>query len=119
MKSSRFGVVTLLATVLLAGCGQTATSDASQPAGQVQPTRLDFSGLRRLIPGVLSRLGFSASSLLALNLRLHKPRLPLTLLVIAFLLLSLWIVLRDVAFSCQLAPIRRLDEDRGPHLPAA
>ena len=72
-----------------------------------------------LIPGVLSLLGFSGSSLLALNLRLHQLRLPLTLLAIAFLLLSLWIGLRNVAFSCQLAPIRRHDEDRGPHLPAA
>ena len=49
MKSSRFGVVSLLATVLLAGCGQTATGDASQPAGQVQATKLDFSGLHRVL----------------------------------------------------------------------
>jgi hypothetical protein len=71
-----------------------------------------------LVPGALSLLGFSGSSLLALNLRLHQLRLPLTLLAIAFLVLSVWIGLRDVAFSCRLAPSRRLDEDRGPHLPA-
>ncbi len=48
MKSSRFGVVILLATVLLAGCGQTATSDASQPPAQAQATKLDFRGLHRV-----------------------------------------------------------------------
>ena len=72
-----------------------------------------------LVPGGLSLLGVSGSSLLAFNLRLHQLRLPLTLLAIAFLLLSLWIGLRNVAFSCRLAPIRGIDEDRGPHLPAA
>jgi len=72
-----------------------------------------------LVPGVLSLFGFSGSSLLALNLRLHQLRLPLSLLAIDFLLLSLWIGLRNVAFICRLPPIRRLDEDRGPHFPAA
>jgi len=72
-----------------------------------------------LIPGVLSLIGFSGTSLLALNLRLHQLRLPLTLLAIAFLLVSLWIGLRNVTLSCRLAPIGRRHEDRGPHIPAA
>jgi hypothetical protein len=72
-----------------------------------------------LVPAVLSLLGFSGTSLLALNLRLHQLRLPLTLLAIGFLLVSLWIGLRNVTLSCRIAPIRRVDEDRGPHLPAA
>jgi hypothetical protein len=48
MRTSRFGVVSLLATILLAGCGQAATGDASQPAAQVQASKLDFSGLHRV-----------------------------------------------------------------------
>jgi hypothetical protein len=48
MKTSRLGVVSLLATVLLAGCGQTATGDAGQPAAQAQAAKLDFSGLHRV-----------------------------------------------------------------------
>lgn len=72
-----------------------------------------------LVPAVLSLLGFSGTSLLALNLQLHQLRLPLTLVAIGFLLVSLWIGLRNVTLSCRIAPIRRLDEHRGPNLPAA
>ncbi len=56
-----------------------------------------------LLPGVLSLLGFSGSTLLAFNLHLHQLRLPLTALAIAFLLVSLWIGLRNVTRSCQIA----------------
>ncbi len=72
-----------------------------------------------LVPAMLSLLGFSGTSLLALNLRLHQLRPPLTLLAIGLLLVSLWIGLRNVTLSCRIAPIRRLDKDRGPNLPAA
>ncbi len=56
-----------------------------------------------LLPGVLSLLGFSGSALLAFNLRLHQLRVPLTALAIAFLLVSLWIGLRNVTRSCRIA----------------
>jgi hypothetical protein len=56
-----------------------------------------------LLPGVLSLVGFSGSSLLALNLRLHQLRLPLTALALAFLLVSLWIGLKNVTRSCRIA----------------
>jgi len=56
-----------------------------------------------LLPGVLSLVGFSGSSLVALNLRLHQLRLPLTALAIAFLVVSLWIGLRNVTRSCRIA----------------
>ncbi len=55
-----------------------------------------------LLPGVLSLLGFSGSALLAFNVRVHQLRLPLTALAIAFLLVSLWIGLRNVTRSCRL-----------------
>jgi hypothetical protein len=55
-----------------------------------------------LLPGVLSLLGFSGSTLLAFNLRLHQLRVPLTALAIAFLLVSLWIGLRNVTRSCRI-----------------
>ena len=55
-----------------------------------------------LLPGVLSLLGFSGSTLLAFNIRLHQLRLPLTALAIAFLLVSLWIGLRNVTRSCRI-----------------
>jgi hypothetical protein len=56
-----------------------------------------------LLPGVLSLLGFSRSTLLALNVRLHQLRLALTALAIAFLLVSLWIGLRNVTRSCRIS----------------
>jgi len=56
-----------------------------------------------LLPGVLSLLGFSGSTLLAFNLRLHQLRVPLTALAVAFLLVSLWIGLRNVTRSCRIA----------------
>lgn len=56
-----------------------------------------------LLPGVLSLLGFSGSTLLAFNLRLHQLRVPLMALAIAFLLVSLWIGLRNVTRSCRIA----------------
>lgn len=55
-----------------------------------------------LLPAVLSLLGFSGSTLLAFNLRLHQLRLPLTALAIAFLLVSLGIGLRNVTRSCRI-----------------
>ena len=55
-----------------------------------------------LLPGVLSLLGFSGSALLAINIRVHQLRLPLTALAIAFLLVSLWIGLRNVTRSCRI-----------------
>ncbi len=55
-----------------------------------------------LLPALLSLLGFSGSTLLAFNLRLHQLRLPLTALAIAFLLVSLWIGLRNVTRSCRI-----------------
>ena len=54
-----------------------------------------------LLPGVLSLLGFSGSTLLAFNVRVHQLRLPLMALAIAFLLVSLWIGLRNVTRSCR------------------
>ena len=56
-----------------------------------------------VLPGVLSLLGFSGTTLLAFNLRLHQLRLPLTALAIAFLLVSLWIGIRNVTSSCRIA----------------
>ncbi len=55
-----------------------------------------------LLPGVLSLLGFSGSTLLAFNVRLHQLRLPLTAVALTFLLVSLWIGLRNVARSCRI-----------------
>jgi hypothetical protein len=55
-----------------------------------------------LLPGLLSLLGFSGSSLLAFNVRLHQLRLPLITLAIGFLLVSLWIGLRNVTHSCRI-----------------
>jgi len=56
-----------------------------------------------LLPGMLSLLGFSGSALLAFNLRLHQLRLLLMALAIAFLLVSLWIGLRNVTRSCRIS----------------
>ena len=56
-----------------------------------------------LLPGVLSLLGFSGSTLLAFNVRVHQLRLPLMALALAFLLVSLWIGLRNVTRSCRIA----------------
>ena len=56
-----------------------------------------------LLPGLLSLLGFSGSTLLAFNLRLHQLRLPLTAVAIAFLVVSLGIGLRNVTRSCQIS----------------
>src|SRR5260370_14087555 len=55
-----------------------------------------------LLPGVLSLVGFSGSSLLALNIRLYQLLFPLTALAIAFLLVSLWIGLRNVTSGCPI-----------------
>lgn len=55
-----------------------------------------------LLPGLLGLLGFSGSTLLAFNVRLHQLRLPLTAIAIAFLLVSLWIGLRNVTRSCRV-----------------
>ncbi len=71
-----------------------------------------------LLPGILSLLGFSGTSLLALNLRLHQLRLPLTALAVSFLLLSLWMAVRNVARSCALPARRRASSGDSP-LPAA
>src|SRR5712692_7265885 len=46
MRTSRFGALSLLASVLLAACGQAASSDSSQP--NAQAAKLDFSGLHRV-----------------------------------------------------------------------
>ena len=54
-----------------------------------------------LLPRVFSLLGFSGSTLLAFNVRVHQLRLPLMALAIAFLLVSLWIGLRSVTRSCR------------------
>ena len=56
-----------------------------------------------LLPGVLSLLGFSGSTRLAFNVRVHQLRLPLMAVAIAFLLVSLWIGLRNVTRSCRIA----------------
>jgi len=64
-----------------------------------------------LLPGLLGLLGFSGTSLLALNLRLHQFRLPLTLLALAFLVLSFSMGVANVTRSCDLR--------RGLRLPAA
>lgn len=49
---------------------------------------------------MLSLFGFSGTTLLALNLRLHQLRLPLTALALAFLLVSLAIGVRNVRQTC-------------------
>lgn len=56
-------VAGVTASLVLAACGETAAP----------PIRSS-----NLLPGILSLLGFSGSSLLALNLHLHRLRLPLT-----------------------------------------
>jgi cytochrome c biogenesis protein CcdA len=61
-----------------------------------------------LVPGLLGLLGFSGSSLLALNLRLHQIRLPLTLLALAFLTSSFLMGVANVTRSCSLPRRRRL-----------
>jgi len=61
-----------------------------------------------LVPGLLSLLGFSGSSLLLFNLRLHQLRLPLTLLALAFLSLSFAMGIANVTRSCSLPRRRRL-----------
>ncbi len=61
-----------------------------------------------LLPGVLGLFGFSGTSLLALNLRLHQFRLPLTLVALAFLVLSLLMGLANVTRSCSLPARRRV-----------
>lgn len=61
-----------------------------------------------LLPGLLSLLGFSGTSLLALNLRLHQFRLPLTLVALAFLALSFAMGVANVTRSCHLPTRRRL-----------
>ena len=49
MGTSRFGVLGLLASVLLAACGQAASSDVGrQPAAHTQTAKLDYSGLHRV-----------------------------------------------------------------------
>lgn len=71
-----------------------------------------------LLPGLLSLIGFSGSTLLALNLRLHQLRVPLTVLAIAFLLVSLWMALRNVAAVCRIA-VHRPASGAGSGVPAA
>lgn len=61
-----------------------------------------------LVPGLLGLLGFSGSSVLALNLRLHQLRLPLTLLALAFLTSSFVMGVASVTRSCALPSCRRL-----------
>lgn len=61
-----------------------------------------------LVPGLLGLLGFSGTSLLALNLRLHQFRLPLTVLALAFLALSFSMGVANVTRSCQLPRSRTL-----------
>jgi len=61
-----------------------------------------------LVPGLLGLLGFSGSSLLALNLRLHQFRLPLTLVALAFLTSSFVMGVANVARSCAIPRRRRL-----------
>lgn len=56
-----------------------------------------------LLPGLLSLLGFSGTTLLALNLRVHQVRLPLTAVALLFLGLSLWMAINNVSRSCALA----------------
>jgi len=48
MKTSRFGVLGLLASVLLAACGQAISGDASQPPAPAQATKVGFSGIHRV-----------------------------------------------------------------------
>jgi hypothetical protein len=57
-----------------------------------------------LLPGLLSLVGVSGTSLLALNLRLHQLRLPLLALSVGLLLVSLAAGLRGVSRSCVLRP---------------
>lgn len=57
-----------------------------------------------LLPGILSLLGFTGTSLLAFNLRLHQLRTPLTILALAFLLLSLGMGLKSVTRACRVRP---------------
>ncbi len=61
-----------------------------------------------MLPGLLGLRGFSGTSLLALNLRLHQFRLPLTVLALAFLGLSFSMGLANVTRSCDLRRGRRL-----------
>ncbi len=61
-----------------------------------------------LLPGLLGLLGFSGTSLLALNLHLHQFRLPLTVLALAFLALSFSMGVANVTRSCDLPRGRRL-----------
>src|SRR5713226_1234805 len=48
MRTIRFGALSLLASVLLAACGQGISSDASQSPAPAQATKLDFSGIHRV-----------------------------------------------------------------------
>src|SRR5713101_263867 len=48
MRTIRFGALSLLASVLLAACGQGISSDASQSPAPAQAAKLDFSGLHRV-----------------------------------------------------------------------
>ena len=59
-----------------------------------------------LLPGLLGVAGFSGSSLLSLNIRLHQLRLPLVALAVFFLAISLWAGTRNVTRACRLAPPR-------------
>lgn len=61
-----------------------------------------------LLPGLLSLLGFSGTSLLALNLRLHQFRVPLTLAALGFLAFSFAMGVANVTRSCDLPRGRRL-----------
>ena len=55
-----------------------------------------------LLPGMLGLFGFSGTALLALNLRLHQLRLPLTALALAFLVVSFTVGVRNVRLSCRV-----------------
>jgi len=55
-----------------------------------------------LLPGILGLVGFSGTSLLAVNLRLHEFRLALTAIAIAFLGFSFLMATRTVARACRL-----------------
>ena len=57
-----------------------------------------------LLPGLLGVAGFSGSSLLSLNIRLHQLRLPLVALAVFFLAVSLWAGTRNVTRACRLSP---------------
>ena len=55
-----------------------------------------------LLPGVLSIIGVSGTTILSLNLRLHQYRLPLLALAVALLIVSLGTGARGVVRACGL-----------------